>query len=178
MADPNYYPPSSGDHPFARWFTDYQQRAGLDAAQATSAYYTGVSAWRAALGVIAASPEAAQPAATQPKEQYMEATQVGRVMLTRHPLLRAVYNLAGLIEACGASTELTAASVAAFALLERVTELLDELDDARAQPAASERDAPPPDWTEFTEACAGLGITPSWPLRQLWDAALAQATPK
>lgn len=41
-------------------------------------------------------------------------TQYGRADLMLHPLIREAYKVACLIEACGASPELTAASCAAF----------------------------------------------------------------
>lgn len=43
-----------------------------------------------------------------------ETTNYGGVDLTRHPALKEAYRIACLIEACGASPELTAASIAAF----------------------------------------------------------------
>ena len=52
-------------------------------------------------------------------------TQYGRADLMLHPLIREAYKVACLIEACGASPELTAASCAAFDLCEKVADFFE-----------------------------------------------------
>jgi hypothetical protein len=51
---------------------------------------------------------------TQAVHDARECTNYAGVDLTRHPVLKEAYRIAGLIEACGASPELTTASCAAF----------------------------------------------------------------
>lgn len=48
--------------------------------------------------------------------------------LSRHPLVMAIYEAALAVEACGASPELTAASVKVCALMEKAHDLLDQLE--------------------------------------------------
>lgn len=63
-------------------------------------------------------------------EPWETITQYGRADMTLSPVLRECYKVACLIERCGASPELTAASSAAFDLCEKVFDQLMQLCDA------------------------------------------------
>lgn len=60
-------------------------------------------------------------------EPWETTARYGRADLTRHPLIREAYKVACLIERCGASPELTAASSAAFDLCETLSEQMNVL---------------------------------------------------
>lgn len=60
-------------------------------------------------------------------EPWETATQYGRADLTLDPTVREAFKVACLIERCGASVELTAASSAAFALCEQIFDKLMQL---------------------------------------------------
>jgi hypothetical protein len=60
------------------------------------------------------------PSKERNMEQWETATRYGRADLTLHPLVREAYKVACLIERCGASPDLTAASSAAFDLCEKL----------------------------------------------------------
>lgn len=56
---------------------------------------------------------------------------VQRLSLSRHPILRAIYNTIQTIERCGASPELTGAVILAAELSEQAAAILDERDTLR-----------------------------------------------
>lgn len=56
------------------------------------------------------------------KEPWETTTNYGRADLRLDPLVREAYKVGCLIERCGASEDLTRASVAAFALCESLSE--------------------------------------------------------
>lgn len=77
-------------------------------------------------------------------EPWERCTRYGRADLTLHPLVRDAYKVACLIERCGGSPELTAASCAAFALCEALSdyarhtceleELVEQFNDGHTSP--------------------------------------------
>jgi len=77
--------------------------------------------------------------------QIAECKKLGiwRLNLSRHPILRSIYDVAQAIEACGASEQLTRAVTLAGQLSEQAATILDERDEALA-------DAP-----RFTRRCGG-----------------------
>lgn len=60
-------------------------------------------------------------------ESWDTVTAYGNVDMTLHPVLRRVYRVACLIERCGASPELTAASSAAFDLCGEIASAIESL---------------------------------------------------
>ncbi len=84
------------------------------------------------------------------EEPWVITSNYGRADLTVHPLVREAFKVACLIERCGASVELTAASTAAFALCESLSdyarhtreleELIEQFNDGHTPP----EDAEPP----------------------------------
>lgn len=86
-------------------------------------------------------------AETAPKEPWEVTTNYGRADLTLHPLVREAYKVACLIERCGASPELTAASCAAFALCESLSDLARHFNELEALVEQFNDGHTPPDET-------------------------------
>ena len=93
-----------------------------------------------------------------------ECTNYAGVDLTRHPALKEAYRIACLIEACGASPELTTASCAAFDFIRT----LDAALPASAPPPPVSRAQAMSEWETTcaptnTAQCNCAGIAPTMP---------------